>query len=55
VASQAVLADPEVADLLGGALEAEPLEATLKGFEAESFELWRLTARAPQEAVRAAG
>ena len=37
---QAVLADPEVSDLLAGELRAEPIERTLKGFEDESFELW---------------
>ena len=38
--SSAVTADPEVADLLGSALNAAPIEATLKGFEDERFEIW---------------
>ena len=52
VASKAVLEDPEVADQ---ALQAEPLQATLKGFEDERFELFRLAAPAHVEAARAAG
>lgn len=39
VVSGPVLADPEVAAL---GLEAEPLQATVKGFEEEAFELWRV-------------
>ena len=43
VVSEAVRSDPEVAELLaGGGLVAEPLGATLKGFE-ERFQLWRVT------------
>ena len=40
VVSSTVTADPEVADLLGSALIAAPIEATLKGFEDERFEIW---------------
>jgi class 3 adenylate cyclase len=40
VVSTAVTADPEVADLLGSGLNATPVEATLKGFEDERFEIW---------------
>jgi len=45
VISAAVHADPEVAELLArrdDGLMAEPFEATVKGFEAERFELWRV-------------
>jgi class 3 adenylate cyclase len=41
-----VRADPEVTALLDGAadtLTIEPVDAKLKGFESEKFELWRLT------------
>jgi hypothetical protein len=40
-----VRADPEVASLIEGSAETlrlEPLEANLKGFESEKFELWRV-------------
>jgi class 3 adenylate cyclase len=40
--------DPEVARLLDdpdGGLSAEPLEAQLKGFDNERFELWRVTGK----------
>lgn len=40
VVSAAVTADPEVSDLLGDQLQAAPIEATLKGFEDERFEVW---------------
>jgi class 3 adenylate cyclase len=44
VVSDAVLEDPEVAaELAGGRLSAEPFDATLKGLEEDSFELFRLT------------
>jgi class 3 adenylate cyclase len=44
VVSEAVLADPEVGDGLDdGTFSTERIEATLKGFEEESFRLWRLT------------
>jgi class 3 adenylate cyclase len=42
VVSGAVLADPEVAEVVRE-LRVERVEATLKGFEGESFELWRLS------------
>jgi len=45
VISAAVRADPEVADVLDqstGSFTVEPFEATLKGFDAERFELWRV-------------
>jgi class 3 adenylate cyclase len=42
VVSGAVLRDPEVAELARG-LRVEPVEAVLKGFDEESFELWRLS------------
>lgn len=45
VISAAVRADPEVAEMLAdpsGALTAEATEATLKGFDAERFQLWRV-------------
>jgi class 3 adenylate cyclase len=44
--SAAVHADPEVADMLYGpdaALRAEPFEMMLKGFDEESFKLWRVS------------
>jgi class 3 adenylate cyclase len=44
VVSEAVVADPEVSDLLAGealAVDATRLEAALKGFDDERFELWR--------------
>jgi class 3 adenylate cyclase len=45
VVSAAVLADPEVAELVaGGGIASEPVEATLKGFDEERFELFRLSA-----------
>jgi class 3 adenylate cyclase len=40
VVSSAVMSDPEVADLLGSELRAEPVDAVLKGFEDERFEVW---------------
>ena len=40
VVSSAITSDPEVADLLGTELSAAPIEATLKGFEDERFEIW---------------
>jgi class 3 adenylate cyclase len=43
VISRAVHDDPEVAEMLddpGGGLFAEPVEATVKGFENQQFELW---------------
>lgn len=45
VISAAVWADPEVAELLNGSangLTATPFEMMLKGFDEESFELWRI-------------
>jgi class 3 adenylate cyclase len=47
VLSDAVRSDPEVADLVAGAaLELEPVEAVLKGFDDERLGLWRVRARA---------
>ena len=46
VASDAVLTDPEVADLLGGNLEAEPVEAAPKGLEGEHLRLGCVRERA---------
>jgi class 3 adenylate cyclase len=46
VISAAVRADPEVAEMLYGpdaALSAEPFEMMLKGFDEESFKLWRVS------------
>ena len=40
VVSAAVADDPEVSDLLRSELTAEPVEATLKGFEDARFEVW---------------
>jgi class 3 adenylate cyclase len=40
VVSETVALDPEVADLLGRDLRAEAIDATLKGFEDERFQLW---------------
>jgi len=48
VISDAVRTDPEVADLLtqpDNDLVVEPFESTLKGFEQERFELWRVFSR----------
>ena len=45
VVSSAVQADSEVEALLDG-LSVEPLEAELKGFDDERFELWRVRSRA---------
>jgi class 3 adenylate cyclase len=42
VVSGAVLADPEIAEVVRD-LRVEPAAGTLKGFEGESFELWRLS------------
>ena len=42
IVSRAVLDDPEVAELARG-LCVEPVESTLKGFDEEPFELWRLS------------
>jgi class 3 adenylate cyclase len=46
VVSEAVVADPEVSDLLAGEgrVDSTRLEAALKGFDEERFELWRLSA-----------
>ena len=44
VVSSSVTSDPEVVELLEERLAAEPLDATLKGFEQEPFEMWALTA-----------
>ena len=43
VVSSAVADDPEVADLLAEKLRAERVEAILKGFEDEQFEVWSVT------------
>jgi class 3 adenylate cyclase len=40
VVSETVALDPEVADLLGRDLRAEAIDATLKGFEDERFQVW---------------
>jgi class 3 adenylate cyclase len=46
VVSGAVREDPEVAQLIAsGGLDAEPIEAELRGFENARFELWRLRRR----------
>jgi class 3 adenylate cyclase len=46
VISGAVRADPEVAELIAGRdLALEPVEAALRGFDGERFELWRVRAR----------
>ncbi len=48
VISAAVHADPEVADMLSdteGGLTGTPFEMTLKGFDEESFNLWRVKRR----------
>lgn len=46
VISGAVRDDPEVAELVAGqGLELEPIEAELRGFDRERFELWRVRAR----------
>jgi class 3 adenylate cyclase len=43
VVSGAVRDDPEVAaELAGGGVSAEPLDAVLKGFDDVPFELWRV-------------
>jgi class 3 adenylate cyclase len=44
VVSQAICADPEVAESLNatGEAVAEPFEVELKGFEDERFTLWRI-------------
>ncbi len=50
IISTAVRDDPEVADWLHvskGSLKAERIEATLKGFDAERFDLWRVMPVAP--------
>jgi class 3 adenylate cyclase len=60
IVSGAVLADPEVDELVaGGGIALEPVEATLKGFDDERFDLFRVGAPEPapteQERHRAAG
>jgi class 3 adenylate cyclase len=40
IVSSAVTSDPEVAELLDDELRAVPVDATLKGFEDERFEVW---------------
>ncbi|MDQ3805243.1 MAG: adenylate/guanylate cyclase domain-containing protein, partial [Acidobacteriota bacterium] len=48
VVSEAVRRDPAVAEMLAdpaGGLSAEPVEARLKGFDDECFELWRVSRR----------
>jgi class 3 adenylate cyclase len=50
VVSGAVAADPEVAELLETELSREPLEASLKGFDEERFELWVVRERVPAHA-----
>jgi class 3 adenylate cyclase len=46
VVSGAVREDPEVAQLIAsGGLDAEPIEAELRGFENARFVLWRLRRR----------
>jgi class 3 adenylate cyclase len=45
VISGAVRTDPEVAELIAGqGLALEPVEAALRGFDGERFELWRVRA-----------
>ena len=55
VISRAVRDDPKVAAMLadsGSGLAVEPLQTTLKGFDSESFDLWRVTRKEapPREA-----
>ncbi|MEW6730103.1 MAG: adenylate/guanylate cyclase domain-containing protein [Acidobacteriota bacterium] len=48
IVSAAVYNDPEVAELLvrtDAQFSAEPFQATLKGFDAERFDLWRIKER----------
>jgi class 3 adenylate cyclase len=48
VVSEAVRRDPAVAEMLedpAGGLAAEPVEARLKGFDDQRFELWRVSRR----------
>ncbi|HEX5707397.1 MAG TPA: adenylate/guanylate cyclase domain-containing protein, partial [Pyrinomonadaceae bacterium] len=48
VISESVHSDPKVASMLAGegrGLAFEPLRTSLKGFDAESFELWRVVSR----------
>jgi class 3 adenylate cyclase len=49
VVSGAVLADPEVQELIGE-LAVEPTEGELKGFDDERVELWRLAVAVPARA-----
>jgi class 3 adenylate cyclase len=46
IVSSAVTADPEVEELLGRVVTAEPVSATLKGFEEEELDIRRLVAAA---------
>ncbi|MCA1594666.1 MAG: adenylate/guanylate cyclase domain-containing protein, partial [Acidobacteria bacterium] len=49
VISSEVRQDPQVAEMLpdpSGNLAAEPIEAELKGFDMERFELWRVRLKA---------
>jgi class 3 adenylate cyclase len=55
VISAAVHADPEVAEMLYGpdaALKAEPFEMMLKGFDEESFKLWRVSPATTEDVVQ---
>jgi hypothetical protein len=47
VLSSSVRYDPEVEDLLGDsdAMTEEPFEALLRGYDEESFRLWRVSSR----------
>ncbi|HEX8852412.1 MAG TPA: hypothetical protein VF754_02940, partial [Pyrinomonadaceae bacterium] len=46
VISEAVRCDPAIARLLSGAdLAVHPLETSLKGFDEETFQLWRVVPR----------
>jgi class 3 adenylate cyclase len=52
VISNTVYADPEVAEMIDGPdspLAAQPFEVTLKGFDEENFELWRVTPKKRDE------
>jgi class 3 adenylate cyclase len=52
VISNTVYADPEVAEMIDGPdspLAAQPFAVTLKGFDEENFELWRVTPKRRDE------
>jgi class 3 adenylate cyclase len=56
IISQALYEDPEVREFLANEnLQAKPFEMSLKGFQEERFELWRVSKAAEKSATDSHG